>query len=77
MRPEPEIMLAAADERINFILHHPDMSDWLKQALQTAVGRDPVALQNDIEMLSHLLTPRIQAQIEMAIGAALAQIDAP
>ena len=30
---DPETMLAAADARIAWVLQHPHMSDWLKEAL--------------------------------------------
>lgn len=67
VRQEPEIMLAVADARILWVLEHPHMSDWLKHALRTADGLDPNGLQNDIEMLRHLIVPRSQAQIEITM----------
>ena len=60
-------MLAVADARITWVLNHPHMSDWLKQALRTANGLDPIGLQNDVEMLKHLIVPRSQARIEIAM----------
>lgn len=60
--------IAEAETRIAWVLNHPDMSDWLKQALRTAVDVDPVGLQNDVELLRHLVTPRALAQIEMALS---------
>ncbi|MDH7972813.1 hypothetical protein QH494_11510 [Sphingomonas sp. AR_OL41] len=65
VRQEPEITLAVADARIAWVLEHPHMSDWLKQALRTADGLDPIGLQNDVETLRHLIVPRSQAQIEI------------
>ena len=70
VRPEPELRLAAADARIAWVLDHPQMSDWLKQAVRASEGADPVALQNDVEMIRHLLLPRCQAQIDLALAAA-------
>lgn len=67
MRQELEIMLAAAQARITWVLDHPDMSEWLKQALRTADGLDPIALQNDLEMLRHLIIAHAQAKIEITI----------
>lgn len=67
VRQEPEIMLAVADARIAWVLEHPHMSDWLKQALRTADRLDPIGLQNDVEMLRHLIVPRSQAKIEITI----------
>ncbi|MDY7522816.1 hypothetical protein [Sphingomonas sp. 10B4] len=68
LRQEPEIMLAVADARIAWVLEHPHMSDWVKQALLTADGLDPIGLQNDVEMLRHLIVPRSQARIEIAMS---------
>ena len=73
LRQEPEIMLAVADARITWVLEHPHMSDWLKQALRTADGLDPMGLQNDVEMLRHLIFPRSQAQIEIRMTSVLVE----
>lgn len=62
-------MLAVAEARIAWVLKHPHMSDWLKQAIRTAEGLDPIGLQNDVEMLKHLIVPRSQAQIEIAMAS--------
>ena len=69
VRQDPEIKLAVADARIAWVLEHPHMSDWLKQALLTADGLDPIGVQNDVEMLRHLIVPRSQAQIEITMTA--------
>lgn len=69
LRPEPEVILASMDARIAWVLDHPHTSDWLKQALRTADGLDPIALQNDVEMLKHLIVPRSQAQIDIVIAS--------
>lgn len=69
LRHEPEIMLAEADARIAWVLEHPHMSVWLKQALQTADGLDPIGLQNDVEMLRHLVMLRTQAKIEIMMSS--------
>ena len=61
-------MLAIANTRIEWVLGHPDMSNWLKQTLRSADGLDPIALQNDLEMLKHLIRPRTEAQIEIAMS---------
>ena len=70
LRQEPEIKLAVVDARISWVLEHPHMSDWLKQALRTADGLDPIDLQNDIEMLKYLVMTRSQARIELATSPA-------
>jgi len=63
LRQEPEMMLAVAEARIAWVLDHPHMSDWLKQALRLADSLDPIALQNDVEILKHTLIPHAQARI--------------
>lgn len=70
LRQETEMMLAAADARITWVLEYPHTSDWLKEALRTADGLDPIALQSDVEMLKHLVVTRSHAQIEAAMGSA-------
>ena len=57
MRQEPEFQLATAGSRIAWVLDYPHMSEWLKQALRAANGLDLMAMQNDIEMLRHLIMP--------------------
>ncbi|CAM3272570.1 hypothetical protein SPAN111604_14250 [Sphingomonas antarctica] len=70
VRQEPEIALAVADARIQWVLDHPHISDWLKHALRTAHGLDPIALQNDVEMLKHLIMQRSQARLGIALSTA-------
>lgn len=40
------------DEQISFVLSHPGMSAWLKNALRTALDRDPAEVLNDLEILN-------------------------
>lgn len=65
---EHEIMLAVADARIAWVLEHPHISKWLKQALRLADELDPIVLQSDVEMLKHLIILRSQARIEIAMS---------
>lgn len=67
---EPEITLAEAEARIAWVIAHPHMSEWLKQALRSADGLEPIALRNDLEILGLLLLPRAQTQLEIALAAA-------
>ncbi len=46
------------DEQIAFVLGHPGMSLWLKNALRDALTRDPIALINDLEILNLILRNR-------------------
>jgi hypothetical protein len=62
--------LREAEERMAWIEGHPAFSAWLKDALASARGRDPVAVMNDLEILWHLLrgwaTASIEAQREVS-----------
>lgn len=51
------------DAHIAFILEHPGMSDWLKNALRDALPRDPIAVLNDLEILNLVLRNRSEALI--------------
>jgi hypothetical protein len=57
--------LREAEERIAWIDAHPAFSSWLKETLRNAVGRDPVAVLNDLEILGHLLRGWASASIDM------------
>jgi hypothetical protein len=48
-------MLAAANARIKWVPEHPQIRDRLKQTPRTADGPDSTGLQNDVEMLKHLI----------------------
>ena len=45
---------------IEQILGDPDASFWLKEALRSALDRDPVDAANDAEVLAQLLDRRCQ-----------------
>jgi hypothetical protein len=59
-----EASLQAAEVRIDWVLAHPGMSDWLKQSLRSARDREPVDVLNDLEMLQNLLGPRSRIRIQ-------------
>lgn len=42
-------------ERIDWVLAHPRVSPWVKQALQAARARDPVEVLNELEIVAVLL----------------------
>ena len=60
--------LAEIDARISWVLDNPAMSDWLKEALRSALREDPVALVNDFEILRHLIVPRTGILAREAVG---------
>ncbi|MDG5746601.1 hypothetical protein P8Q88_00255 [Qipengyuania sp. XHP0207] len=68
-----EASLQAAEDRIDWVLAHPGMSDWLKQSLRSARERDPVEVLNDLELLQNLLGPRSKIHIQREIGKPGAQ----
>ena len=68
MYDEPEVVLARLDARIEWVLGHHGTSAWLKQALATAIGRDPVCNANDVEVLRQLLCPRADAWARLMVA---------
>ena len=63
MLPSPtEIDVLSTERRIARALGHPAFSDWRKQALRSALDRDPTALGNDLELLEQLLRPWVEAR---------------
>jgi hypothetical protein len=61
--------LREAERRIARVESHPAFSDWLKDTLRTAVGRDLVDVLNDLEILGHLLRAWAGASIDLQRGA--------
>ena len=50
-----ENSLATAEQRIAWVSSHPNMSEWLRSSLATALSCDPLLVLNDLEILDHLL----------------------
>jgi len=46
------------DEQTSFVLNHPGMSPWLKDALREVNGLDPVCVLNDLEILRLIVMQR-------------------
>jgi hypothetical protein len=67
-QPDDADALREAERRIEWVLAHPGMSVWLKDALRTALDRDPIDILNELEMLRVLLTPRTDAMIRRGLG---------
>ncbi len=65
----PETRLATIDAQIAWVLAHPDMSDWLKDTLRSALVLSPIAVVNDLEVLRQLLVPRANTLNGMTLGA--------
>lgn len=61
--------LQVEDDKIDWVLSHPDMSDWLKHALRMARDRNPVDVINDLEILNTILRPRSQVLIDRMMTA--------
>jgi len=60
----PADAVSEAERQIAWVLAHPGMSDWLKDALKSAADRDPVHLLSDLEILGLLLRTKSQAIID-------------
>lgn len=68
MVPPPEDVLQTNEERIEWVLAHPRMSHWLKEALRGARDRDPVEVLNELEILNLLLRTECEFRIRMAFS---------
>jgi len=53
----------AVEEQISFVLAHPAMSAWLKNALSSALDRHPIEVLNDLEILNLILRNRSNLSI--------------
>jgi hypothetical protein len=60
--------LVKSDEQIDWVLSRPNVSPWVKNALATARGCDPVDVLNDLEVLDFLLRTRSNTWIRSAFG---------
>jgi hypothetical protein len=49
-----------ANKRIQFVLDHPGLSPWLKEAVSSALERDPVEVLNDLEIINVTLKYRCE-----------------
>ena len=50
-----------AEAQIEWVIAHPRMSTWLKEALRTACEQDSVQVLNDLEILRTLLSRKADA----------------
>ena len=64
----PTEILAMVEGRITWVLDHPGMSRWLKDALRSARGREPLDVLDDLEILNSALCPRAEAELERRLG---------
>ena len=46
---------SSVDAQIEFVLGHPDMSDWIKDTLRQALACSPIEVLNDLEILNRVL----------------------
>jgi hypothetical protein len=57
---------ANATSQEEAILADPAASEWIKDALQSALGRDPVDALNDALLLAAALEERLRAVLELS-----------
>jgi hypothetical protein len=67
MKHEPETVIAITNARIKYLLESPNFSEWLKTALRAADGHNPITLQNEIEILRHVIGPLSHTDPDIAI----------
>lgn len=61
----PDDLLKTNAERIDWVLAHPQVSPWVKQALSAARDRDPVEVLNELEIVAFLL--RAECKMRLSI----------
>ncbi|MDR7257538.1 hypothetical protein J2X47_001709 [Sphingomonas sp. BE270] len=61
--------LREAERQIEWVLAHPRMSPWLKDALRSAIDQDPIQIMNDLEVLRHVLSARCEASVRLYLEA--------
>lgn len=57
-RAQPQSM-SLLESEIDWVLHHPGMSTWLKESLRLSLGRDPLSVLNELEVLRCLSERRL------------------
>ncbi len=67
----PDEVLQSNEDRIAWVLAHPRMSLWLKEALSGARERDPVEVLNELEILNLLLRTECETKIEITFPSSL------
>jgi hypothetical protein len=55
---------------IDFVMTHPHMGSWLKDAVRATLEPDPFEALNDLEILNHLIRVRCEALAAGAIEGA-------
>jgi hypothetical protein len=58
------------EQKIAWVLAHPGMSPWLKNALRSAIDQDPIHIMNDLEVLRHVLSARCDASVRSYLETA-------
>ena len=64
MEPSSRQKKLGVDDQISFVLDHPSMSAWLKDALRAALQVDPISIMNDLEILHLIMRQRSEQIIE-------------
>ena len=54
-----ERSMPSLDREIDWVLDHPRLSSWLKESLRLSLGRDPLSVLNELEILRCLSERRL------------------
>lgn len=73
--PRSKTSIEEIDKRISWVLEHRSMSRWLKDALNSALDRNPIDILNDLEILNHLLRARSGVLLRQTSGEASGRDD--
>lgn len=66
-------LLKASEMWIDWVLSSPNASEWVRNAVRTAMHRDPVQVLNELEMLNILLRSRCESLIELSVSTSSAE----
>lgn len=53
------------ETQIRFVLDHPRVSSWLKEALSGALGRERNSISNDLEILTLILRKYVWMKLDI------------
>ncbi len=67
MQPD-NTKLKRIEEQIDWIISNPNMSQWVKNALEETRNCDPIGIVNELEILNHVLRARCEIYVKSIFG---------
>jgi hypothetical protein len=56
--------LKQIEEQIDWIISNPNMSQWVKKALEATRNSDPIGTVNELEILNHVIRARCEIYVK-------------